>query len=96
MTVGSELKSLTADPTHNDAWRAVIEAVATDFPGQLGYAANWDEYANANVASILWDNPHIDFLGVDLYPDAGHRGSGQCLRGVSRPGVYRDRRGRMG
>jgi len=66
MTVGSELKGLTA--SHQDHWTDVLEAVAAVFPGSLGYAANWDEYTNVNLTEAIWENPHIDFIGVDLYP----------------------------
>lgn len=66
MTIGSELGGLTAG--HAAHWTNVIEAVAAVFPGSLGYAANWDEYANANLTEAIWENPHIDFIGVDLYP----------------------------
>jgi hypothetical protein len=66
MTVGSELKGLTAG--HAAHWNNVIEAVATAFHGSLGYAANWDEYTNANLTEAIWESPHIDFVGIDLYP----------------------------
>lgn len=66
MTIGSELKGLTAG--HAAHWNSVLEAVAAVFPGSLGYAANWDEYTNANLTDVIWESPHIDFLGIDLYP----------------------------
>ncbi|MCU0983010.1 MAG: dockerin type I domain-containing protein [Pirellulaceae bacterium] len=52
---------------HAAHWNSVIEAVAAVFPGSLGYAADWDETTNANLTEAIWENPHIDFIGVDLY-----------------------------
>ena len=28
--------------------------------GDIGYAANWDSYNNANTASAIWDHPAAD------------------------------------
>ena len=38
MTVGTELKALTANTAHNTYWQTLIEAVATIYQGALGYA----------------------------------------------------------
>ncbi len=67
LTVGSELKSITANTAHNTALTNVINAANSSFAGQIGYAANWDEYTNANLASTVWDNANIDYVGIDSY-----------------------------
>lgn len=67
MTIGTELKGLTSDSRLNAQWSSVIDTVDAIFHGSLGYAANWDEYQNANLTSAIWENPKIDFVGVDLY-----------------------------
>ena len=67
MTVGTELRALTRNAGNNANWSAVIEAVNIEFSGDIGYAANWDNYNHSNVAAALWDNPAIDFLGIDSY-----------------------------
>ncbi|MCO5315695.1 MAG: hypothetical protein M9938_06000 [Solirubrobacterales bacterium] len=56
--VGTELKSLSGDPT---PWRSVIEEVRSEFPGKLTYAANWDEVGQVQ----FWDQ--LDLIGVDAY-----------------------------
>jgi hypothetical protein len=47
----------------------VINAVDGIFQGNIGYAANWDHYQNPAVAAAIWNNPAIDFLGIDAYFD---------------------------
>jgi len=68
MTIGSEWRTLTGDPAHNADWNRVIDTVAGLFHGSLGYAANWDEYQDPNLTATVWENQHISFIGVDLYP----------------------------
>ncbi len=67
LTVGTELKAITADSGHNTSWSAVINSVDAVFDGALGYAANWDHFTNANLTHAIWENPAIDFLGIDAY-----------------------------
>jgi len=67
MTIGSELRALTQDPSHNAEWAQVLGAVDQLYDGQLGYAANWDAYRGGNLTSTIWEDPRIDFLGVDAY-----------------------------
>ncbi|MBL7223776.1 MAG: cadherin-like domain-containing protein, partial [Candidatus Brocadiae bacterium] len=67
MTIGSELKTLVGDPAHNAAWGAAIDAVDATYHGQLGSAANWDNYTDANLTATIWENPAIDFIGLDAY-----------------------------
>jgi len=67
MTIGSELRALTQDSSHNPQWAQIIDAVDAVFQGQFGYAANWDAYRGGNLTSTIWENPKIDFLGVDAY-----------------------------
>lgn len=67
LTIGSELKALVSDSSHNAAWGQVIDAVDAVYQGPLGYAANWDNYRNANLTATIWENPKIDFIGVDAY-----------------------------
>lgn len=56
--VGTELKSLSGD---TDPWRQVISAVEGKYPGELTYAANWDEVDQVQ----FWDG--LDLIGVDAY-----------------------------
>jgi hypothetical protein len=67
MTVGTELKEIALDPAHNAYWTNAIAAVAAMFHGSLGYSSGWDEYRDANLTTTVWENPHIDFIGVDAY-----------------------------
>jgi hypothetical protein len=56
--VGTELKSVSGD---TDPWRQVITTVESRFPGELTYAANWDEVDQVQ----FWDA--LDLIGVDAY-----------------------------
>ena len=67
MTIGTENKFLDDDTTHNGSWTSVINAVDAVYHGPLGYASNWDDYRNGNLTSTIWDNPKIDFIGIDSY-----------------------------
>jgi len=67
MNVGTELRALVQDSGHNSHWTAVIEAADQEFSGPLGYAANWDNFKNANLTSTIWDHPAIDYIGIDAY-----------------------------
>lgn len=67
MTIGTELNALVADASHNADWNAAIAAVDAVFSGQIGYAANWDAYRNANLTSTIWEHASIGFMGVDTY-----------------------------
>lgn len=67
MTVGTELRALVRNSGNNARWDSVISAVDSAFSGSLGYAANWDNYNHANAAAAIWDNPAIDFIGIDSY-----------------------------
>ncbi len=67
MTVGTELKAITQNSGNNAKWNSVISAVDAQFGGSLGYAANWDNYQDANLTSTIWENSAIDFLGIDSY-----------------------------
>ncbi len=67
MNVGTELNALVEDAAHNADWAAVIAAVDAAFSGQIGYAANWDDYADANLTATIWEHPSVDYVGVDTY-----------------------------
>lgn len=67
ITVGTELRGLTRNAGNNANWNSVINAADSAFSGSIGYAANWDNYDNANVASTIWDHPAIDYIGIDSY-----------------------------
>jgi hypothetical protein len=67
MNIGTELNSLVADAAHNADWAAVIATVNASFSGQIGYAANWDAYADPNLTATIWEHPSVDFMGVDTY-----------------------------
>ena len=67
LNVGTELRAITRNSGNNAKWASVISAVDAVFSGELGYAANWDNYTNGNLTSTIWDNPAIDYLGIDSY-----------------------------
>ena len=67
MTVGTELRDIVRDPAHNADWNSLITQLDGAFSGRLGYASNWDNYRDANLTATIWENPAIDFLGVDTY-----------------------------
>jgi len=67
ITVGTEMRGLTRNAGNNARWNSVINAADGAFSGSIGYAANWDNYDNANVASTIWDHPAIDYIGIDSY-----------------------------
>jgi hypothetical protein len=67
MNIGTELNSLVEDAAHNADWVAVIAAVNSTFSGQIGYAANWDDYGDPNLTATIWEHSNVDFMGVDTY-----------------------------
>jgi hypothetical protein len=67
VTVGTEMRGLELNSGNNPKWTSVINAVDGVFGGQIGYAANWDSYNSANTTSAIWDNPAVDFVGIDSY-----------------------------
>jgi hypothetical protein len=67
VTIGTEMRGLELNSGNNPKWTNVINAVDGVFTGQIGYAANWDSYNSANTTSAIWDNPAVDFVGIDSY-----------------------------
>ncbi len=67
MNVGTELKAITQNSRNSANWTSAIAAVDNVFDGLLGYAANWDNFRNANLTNTIWNNPSIDYMGVDSY-----------------------------
>lgn len=67
MNVGTELKALDDNVGHNASWSTTISAIASNYSGPLGYAANWDDYNNSNLKTAIWDNPAISYIGIDSY-----------------------------
>ena len=67
MTIGTELKAIVNKSAHNAAVTGVITAADAAFTGPLGYAANWDNYTDPNLTATVWENPKIDFVGIDAY-----------------------------
>lgn len=67
MTVGTEMKGLDDNPANVGHWNDVLNAVDAVYSGQIGYAANWDNYNSSNVTSNLWSHPAVDFIGIDAY-----------------------------
>ena len=67
MTIGTEMKALDGNSAHNASWGSAITAVDNVYSGPLGYSANWDDYHNANLQAAIWENPKIDFIGIDSY-----------------------------
>jgi hypothetical protein len=48
-------------------WDTVIDSVASIYSGQIGYAANWDNFNSTRVTSNLWSHPEISYIGIDSY-----------------------------
>lgn len=67
LLVGTELRAITRNVAHNQAWNATITAADARFSGKIGYAANHDEYDGSNITTAIWEHPDIDFIGVDAY-----------------------------
>ncbi len=67
MTIGTELRAIMQNSNHNAAVSAVIDAAEASFSGDIGYAANHDNYRNANLTATVWENAKVDFIGVDAY-----------------------------
>ncbi len=67
MNLGTEMKGLDQNAGNAANWSSVIDAVDATFQGQLGYAANWDSYQDPNTTSSIWENPAIDYIGIDSY-----------------------------
>jgi len=67
MLVGTELRAITRNLAHNAPFGEAISAAGDIFQGQIGYAANFDEYDGANITSAIWEHPDVDFIGVDAY-----------------------------
>lgn len=67
LNVGTELRAITRNNGNNAKWTSVIQAVDNAFTGELGYAANWDNYRNGNLTGAIWQNPAIDYVGIDAY-----------------------------
>ncbi|QDU71546.1 hypothetical protein Pan265_13960 [Mucisphaera calidilacus] len=67
MTIGTELKTLVQDSGHNTDLTSLIDQVDAVFSGQIGYAANWDNFTNSNLTATVWDHPAVDFVGIDAY-----------------------------
>ncbi|MCO1658086.1 glycoside hydrolase family 113 [Pseudonocardia humida] len=61
VVVAAELNSLQADPH----WGPLVEHARTVYSGEIGYAANWDAYAEA------LDGVPADTVGIDAYPQLG-------------------------
>ncbi|WAL73010.1 hypothetical protein OU787_16755 [Kitasatospora sp. YST-16] len=55
--VATELNSLEGD-TH---WKALVDAGAKDFSGEIAYDANWDSYVAKRISMP------VDHLGIDAY-----------------------------
>jgi Glycoside Hydrolase Family 113 len=67
MTVGTEYRAMVQNSGNNASWNTVINAIDGVFSGSLGYAANWDNYKNNNLKNAIWNNPAIDYVGIDAY-----------------------------
>ena len=67
LTLGSELRDMTNNEDYSNHWTSLIASVDSVFDGELGYAANWDNYDNEVVRTVFWSNEVIDFIGIDAY-----------------------------
>ena len=63
LTLGSELRDMVKNGDYSDYWTSLIACVDGTFDGELGYAANWDNYDNQVVKDVFWANSAIDFIG---------------------------------
>lgn len=86
MTVGTELRALELNTGNNAKWSSVINAVDGVFTGSLGYASNWDSYASINTTNTIWENPAIDYIGIDSY-FTGLLSQGQADNSGSYPNI---------
>ena len=59
LTMGRSSKPSPPTPPTTPPSPSVINAANSNFTGQIGYAANWDEYNNANLTSTVWNNASI-------------------------------------
>ncbi len=66
LTVASELNEMVSDPNNNAYFDSLIEDVAANFEGQVGFTANFDIY-QSDAFRRIWANPNLDFLGVSAY-----------------------------
>ena len=81
--VGSELNT-TEDQLGE--WRAIIEKVRANFPGQITYSANWDRYHKTKI----W--PLVDAMSVSAYFELERDQPGAELEKLVRAwGPIRDR-----
>ncbi len=61
--IGTEFRIPARErPTY---WRSLIRNIRKQYPGQITYAANWDNYENI----AFWDD--LDLVGVDAYFPVG-------------------------
>ncbi|MEM8680434.1 MAG: glycoside hydrolase TIM-barrel-like domain-containing protein, partial [Planctomycetota bacterium] len=67
LTVGTELRAIVRNNGNNAQWASLIDAVDGVYGGEIGYAANWDNFKNNNLTSAIWEHPAIDFIGIDAY-----------------------------
>ncbi|MFC1548884.1 hypothetical protein ACFL5E_02885 [Candidatus Omnitrophota bacterium] len=58
LCVGTELSFTTQK---DDEWRKIIAEIRKVYPGEIVYAANWDNYKNIR----FWDQ--LDYIGIDAY-----------------------------
>lgn len=57
--IGTELDSFTAQ--RPEFWQELIQEIRAIYPGNITYAANWDDYQKVP----FW--PDVDYIGVDAY-----------------------------
>lgn len=68
VTAGSQANPSQAQLDQQRAyWDTVIDSVASIYHGEIGYAANWDNYSSGRVTSNIWSHPEIDYIGIDSY-----------------------------
>jgi hypothetical protein len=67
MNVGTEMRGIANNSANSSQWNSVINSVNANFSGRIGYAANWDDFKDANLTSAIWEHPAVDYLGVDAY-----------------------------
>ncbi|MBV9023681.1 MAG: hypothetical protein JO362_07775 [Streptomycetaceae bacterium] len=56
-TIATELSSMEGDPR----WQSLLDVAAEHFSGEIGYDANWDQYADDPITMP------VEHLGVDAY-----------------------------
>ena len=67
LSIGSELVAVVRQSENHEFFTSVLATADAKFDGEIGYAANWNNISNSQVADSIWDNPIVDYVGVNAY-----------------------------